>query len=1254
MINRPLLSSVSSFSSLVFFSLQNIANIPSSSSSSSSSSSNSNDTYNSRFYTTTTTTTTNTNTNITSTMFGVSGVLRDAMRTAIDMAQQARPNGGMWAARSEVASVVGFFGSFYSQLEHMCQHMLSYGGSSASNLSDLDQHIGQMRHILSPGRDTAAPDSAEASLTTLFVQRCRLVAVTLSGIYSAETFSTMIARHPSILDTVDFNLTPEMRGDLGEIVEFLSAPALPAICQSITNAFGLENSELNAATMDDIIVDIGAMHLGMALPTFLAPSGQRSYEALERVNLDGTPDFFGPGSFPEPMELTTPSGMSQHRPIPAARPSSPPNSSTLQSQDKVKDSRVGKQDWDSRTARGKKNAEVDSLDAQIKGQYIRERGTKEPMTLDAAARSKLHPILKKRNAKSRKTRRLNISSSVKSARFVSGTLSPPPRETIRRKLSNRFWVPLEDREEELESDETQSELPPVPQGCIESVLQQSGSASTDHPSYDFCFDNGFHLRPAAHAPHSTISQEKDISQTDIAHVSQQQDPFVMTPSLPEQAIAHSSTRQSQLEVSSGSDTLSSTQQVPSSSEHVTALESPIEEHIFSLAQVEQVTAHSPIDQEQLVAPMIGPFPQPMEAVTYTSAEQVTAPSEMSSSIPEHVTAPHSFFSPEHVTAHPSSPSEQVTASDISSQGQLNAPTEMSSSLYEHVTALQSSFSPEHVTASGQAPAHIPSTQEQVTAPSSFISEQLQAPIDNVSTHEQVTAPTPAAAVQPQTPNSSFLTRLSSWWQPWAPLFTQHAPVQPALIQPELIRQPARARDTAPTQQPAEGMQVDPAPANLSDSQYLAALQASLLEMDDDEPTPSRQLILEEMAAVSAHGSRRQSDSDWPPESEETSDPRDETANLLDGLFIHQRPASRFLDLFKSQDLPTASPERDDDDSELAPVTPKEEIQVEEEKHATAHETILEIFTHPSDKPLAISSEQQASILREKEEEEARIAEELRKAEEEARRIAEEEAKRQLKERLALSGGLRLPNQLFVAPLSAEWEAKAKHTVHASHTTTLATTNEGVELRCHDFAKLVQETEWLNDEVINASLNFLDSSINLAAGIKDVKRNTRKCLAMNSFFYKRLKDHGVKGTERSLRRYGVERRNILDIETILLPICENSHWTLCVIRPAARTVAHMDSLNPRGSPVVTQTALSWLEEFLEKFDANEWKVVVHDAPRQTNGWDCGVHTITNAMCVSLGISPIDCYSSTDLPLQRLRIACVLLNQGFKDDFDLSVF
>ncbi|KAK7227080.1 hypothetical protein V2G26_015083 [Clonostachys chloroleuca] len=100
---------------------------------------------------------------------------------------------------------------------------------------------------------------------------------------------------------------------------------------------------------------------------------------------------------------------------------------------------------------------------------------------------------------------------------------------------------------------------------------------------------------------------------------------------------------------------------------------------------------------------------------------------------------------------------------------------------------------------------------------------------------------------------------------------------------------------------------------------------------------------------------------------------------------------------------------------------------------------------------------------------------------------------------------------------------------------------------------------------------------------------------------------------------------------------------------------MDSMKPVGSPLNTNLALAWVKDVLEDaFVAEEWTVVKHEAPRQTNGWDCGVHTITNAMCVALGLNPIDSYSTEDMPLQRLRIASVLLNRGFSGDFDLGVF
>ncbi|KAL4732517.1 hypothetical protein ACLX1H_001533 [Fusarium chlamydosporum] len=283
------------------------------------------------------------------------------------------------------------------------------------------------------------------------------------------------------------------------------------------------------------------------------------------------------------------------------------------------------------------------------------------------------------------------------------------------------------------------------------------------------------------------------------------------------------------------------------------------------------------------------------------------------------------------------------------------------------------------------------------------------------------------------------------------------------------------------------------------------------------------------------------------------------------------------------------------------------------------------------------------------------AEKARLVAEAAKREAEEKARQELEERLARSGGLRAPNQILVAPVSSEWHQKAMSTLRAAPAASLAKSAEGIDLRRHDFAKVVSASEWLNDEIVNASLLWLDRAINSAAGIKDVKQNTRKCFTLGSFFFKRLQDQGVRSTQRTLRRHGVEKRNFLDVDTILLPICEHSHWTLIVIRPSKRTVAHMDSINAGGNSAYVNRAMAWIKDVLEeKFIQDEWKVVLHEAPLQNNGHDCGVHTITNAMCISLGLSPIDSYTATDMPAQRIRIACMLLNGGFTGDFDLRVY
>ena len=316
------------------------------------------------------------------------------------------------------------------------------------------------------------------------------------------------------------------------------------------------------------------------------------------------------------------------------------------------------------------------------------------------------------------------------------------------------------------------------------------------------------------------------------------------------------------------------------------------------------------------------------------------------------------------------------------------------------------------------------------------------------------------------------------------------------------------------------------------------------------------------------------------------------------------------------------------------------------RQADASAAIEQILSLPSIEGLRISDDTRAGIALKKEEA-------AQKAAEEARKLADERAQQEREERLVRTGGLRVPEQPIASPVSVEWRARAEATLRANNSTTLATTAEGIDLRRHDFSKVVPETEWLNDEIVNGSLNWLDHSINSAAGIKDVKRHTRKCLSMSSFFFKRLQEQGVSRTQRTLRRYGVEKRNMLDIDTVLLPICEHSHWTIIAIRPGKRTIAHIDSLNPRGSQRYLELCLTWLKDVLEEeFVEAEWKFVQHEAPRQVNGYDCGVHTITNGICVALGLNPIDSYTSNDMPGQRVRIACMLLNGGFKGDFALE--
>ncbi|KAI6354204.1 hypothetical protein MCOR25_008712 [Pyricularia grisea] len=301
----------------------------------------------------------------------------------------------------------------------------------------------------------------------------------------------------------------------------------------------------------------------------------------------------------------------------------------------------------------------------------------------------------------------------------------------------------------------------------------------------------------------------------------------------------------------------------------------------------------------------------------------------------------------------------------------------------------------------------------------------------------------------------------------------------------------------------------------------------------------------------------------------------------------------------------------------------------------------------------IEDELEQHELREKRERLAREAEEERKrleAAETERRRREEQAV------LARTGGLRPPRAIMIGGISNEWYHRIMDSMKARDNQILGKSGEGNDINAHSFKTVVNPTAWLNDEIINGSLSHLARFINDKAGIKDVRAQTPKCVFVNSHFYSNVKSSkGLSNMDRWMRRVGVRPDNFLNVETFVIPVnLDANHWTLAVIRPSKGEVAHVDSLGSSGSGKrhVANLILTWVRTFLgHRYDEGYWKTRNFVSPEQTNGHDCGVHTITSGMCIALGIDPAS-YKPEDMPLQRLRLAGVLMNNGFHGVFDLS--
>lgn len=243
--------------------------------------------------------------------------------------------------------------------------------------------------------------------------------------------------------------------------------------------------------------------------------------------------------------------------------------------------------------------------------------------------------------------------------------------------------------------------------------------------------------------------------------------------------------------------------------------------------------------------------------------------------------------------------------------------------------------------------------------------------------------------------------------------------------------------------------------------------------------------------------------------------------------------------------------------------------------------------------------------------------------------------------------LALPRRVFVKALPPKWEKKVDEAIRLPNSHQLGTTPGGDPLTRRDLATCYQPLAWLNDEVINAYLAVI---INFLRQASEASSNEQpRHHAFNSFFFSNLRDKGYDSVRRWASRARIGKGNLLGVEIVLVPIHHHSHWTLLVVRPAARTIEHFDSLGGMSRAHVALIQ-EWLRQELgDKYVEEDWTVLPSRSPQQDNGSDCGVFLLTTAKLRALNLDPLS-YGAKDIPLIRKRIVGELMNGGFGGDLD----
>ena len=208
-----------------------------------------------------------------------------------------------------------------------------------------------------------------------------------------------------------------------------------------------------------------------------------------------------------------------------------------------------------------------------------------------------------------------------------------------------------------------------------------------------------------------------------------------------------------------------------------------------------------------------------------------------------------------------------------------------------------------------------------------------------------------------------------------------------------------------------------------------------------------------------------------------------------------------------------------------------------------------------------------------------------------------------KERIKELTGLE---ERAVRPLVNDWNTRVDEAMGSSDSAQIATTIAGHPLTRRDLYTCYRTGAWLNDEVINGYLALIIDYLSHNSGSLSLDNlsKTPKYHAFNSFFFSNLRDKGFNSVRRWTKRAGIGGNALLDVDTVFVPVHNGAHWTLIVVKPKIKTIAHYDSLGSLSSTFV-RIVKDWLRgELGSLYNDDEWIILPSESPQQTMGATVG--------------------------------------------------